>query len=428
LADESRESFRRNSEKLVDIKLEFVQTPENAFDCVFDLNALHRPILSELCLKLGIVNIRILQRLQRLALGLVPLLRKSEEDVVRDVLSSLALFVWCFYDKSGAAPAFDYVKALNVNRYVEIEHSKDNSEERAWNRLLREYGYLHTNDIDLLLINYVERGYLDAEALSIQLSERNEASQREAGRQYHRDVWNLYLNSFDDNEEEFVRALIEGFRAKMAHLTLNELDQTVVTLRKFDRDEAANHLVGEYLALHRDELSKLKSTAGLVFPLRDAQLAQRLDELISAIPKARDLSEIVKRITVTHSFHPDDITFLANAPIEDYYTFFRTERSPELRSYVKQCLEFGRDATSEQGKLIARKATDALRSLASESRINRVRAEVLYGISLHDDNPSEVESPKERLDSEKKASREAGENEVANLPDLRELPEETTGS
>ena len=177
------------------------------------------------------------------------------------------------------------------------------------------------------------------------------------------------------------------------------------TLRQFDRAEIADQLINEYITLHRDEI--LKSTAELTFPLGDARLTQRLDEIISAIPDIRVFGDIIKKITSANSYHPDDVTFLANAPAEDYYNFFRTERSPELRSYVKRCLEFGSNATSEKERLIARKATDALRELASENRINRVRVEALYGISLHDGNSTEETSPSASSGSEKEASGEA---------------------
>jgi hypothetical protein len=136
------------------------------------------------------------------------------------------------------------------------------------------------------------------------------------------------------------------------------------------------------------KLSKLKSTSELVFPLGDAQLTKTLAEFISAVPDARTLAEVIKRITSSHSYHIDDVSFLANAHSDSYYEFFRTEKSPELRLFVQRCLEFGRNTTSEQEKQIAIKATDALRKLASENRINRVRIEALYGIDLQENDPT----------------------------------------
>jgi hypothetical protein len=120
-----------------------------------------------------------------------------------------------------------------VNRYVEAEHD-NNSEQKAWHQFLRHYGYLYTDELDSLLVGYVERGYFDSQALGAQLNDKNQESRRTGGRRHHRVAWNLFLESFEPNVEKFVNALVDGFRDKMEYLSLNELDETVVVLRQLE--------------------------------------------------------------------------------------------------------------------------------------------------------------------------------------------------
>ncbi len=388
LDEASLVNFRRNSEKLVDINLELVQNPENAFNCVFLPQTPHRSLLHEFCLSLEIVNIRILQRLQRFMNGLAALLRETEEDVVRNVLSSLVLFVWCFYDKSDTAPTFEYLKDLNINRFIKMDQQSES--EKEWNRLLREYGYRYTDEMDSLLASYIERGYLDEEAMRTEIEERNQNSKERAGQQYFRKAWDIYLDSFDDNEEEFAKALVDGFRGNMVYLTLQELDQVAFVLRKIERGRVADQLIGDYFQLRSGDIAKLKSGTRLTYSPEDVRLAQLLAETLAAISDTRSLGDVIKHITASNGWSFEDEEILVGAEIEDYCTFFRTDRSRQLRSYVKRCLDFGRYAgPSQRHKLIATKAESALRMLATENRINRLRVEALYGVSLEGSDQSE---------------------------------------
>jgi hypothetical protein len=62
------------------------------------------------------------------------------------------------------------------------------------------------------------------------------------------------LDSFDDNEEVFVDALVRGFREKMPFLLLNDLRDVVAALRKLQKDQLANQLVDEFIDKNKEHL------------------------------------------------------------------------------------------------------------------------------------------------------------------------------
>jgi len=75
---------------------------------------------------------------------------------------------------------------------------------------------------------------------------------------------------------------------------------------------------------------------------------------------------------------------LANTSVDDYYNLFKSEVGRHLSAFVTTCLRFGQFGNaSDQQNEIAKRATEALRRIASESEINKRRVK-MYGISLED--------------------------------------------
>lgn len=310
------------------------------------------------------------------------------------VIKSLVLLAWCFYERDGSAPSFSYVKDLEINFFVDRGGDSISEGQKSWNKLLRDYGYGYSDELDRLIADYVERGYFD-ERLGAELQERNAANVIEARRNLYRQAWDLFVNSFADNESEFVDSLVDSFKGGMAYLSLPELNQVVVVLRQLERGEAATNLVDEYVALHGSELVDRLADWWPVTRERDAYLLYKINRLAEAVPDGGTVGEVVKRVVSSNSWSGEDEKFLAEATVDQYYEFFRSESSTDLRAYVRRCLEFGQyDNASEHGRRIAQATRSALARLASESRINRLRVSVLYDVNADTDNEGES-SPEE---------------------------------
>lgn len=73
--------------------------------------------------------------------------------------------------------------------------------------------------------------------------------------------------------------------------------------------------------------------------------------------------------------------------VDDYYNFFKTERSENLYWCVRKCLDFGElDGDNGTYKSVGEKAKQALLRIAAESKINRMRATTLYKIDIPETN------------------------------------------
>ena len=296
------------------------------------------------------------------------------------------LYVWSFYDRDGEGPTFEYLKALDIGRFARLGSEPQGGVEKTWNKLLRSYGYSYADDLDLLIAEYIERGFFDRDALVAKLEERNALERASSGREYYRQAWNLYLDSFDDNEDDFISTLVAGFREKMPFLLLNDLRDVVAVLRKLQRDQLANQLVDEFVSKNQEFLRPVESP-DVFARYKDSYISEKIAALPRPAESDDNLREVVKRIVSSNGWNNNDEDYLADASVDDYHKFFKSEHSEDLAAYVRRCLQFGEYANStERQKLIAEKARQALLRLASESQMNRLRVSEIYGLEL----PSEA--------------------------------------
>jgi hypothetical protein len=73
---------------------------------------------------------------------------------------------------------------------------------------------------------------------------------------------------------------------------------------------------------------------------------------------------------------------LASFEAEDYLNFFKSEDSERLKKYIDFCLIQGKIAGADENrKMVTAKATQALKLIAKEDRLNQLRVKTLYGIN-----------------------------------------------
>ena len=65
------------------------------------------------CVALGISNIRVIKKIERLIRIVEPVLAKYDEKLLRQAVQSLVLLGWCVYEP-GVAPPVEYVEKFNA--------------------------------------------------------------------------------------------------------------------------------------------------------------------------------------------------------------------------------------------------------------------------------------------------------------------------
>jgi hypothetical protein len=109
LSTADRDDFDKFNEKVIDASLEFAPSPS---ECVTIALTERTPIHEQLaigCEALGISNIRIIRKIERLASRVAPLLQDLNEKVIHQAVLSLTVLGWCVYDPA-RAPAIEFLK------------------------------------------------------------------------------------------------------------------------------------------------------------------------------------------------------------------------------------------------------------------------------------------------------------------------------
>lgn len=104
-----KSDFDRYNEKVVDVSLEFAP---DASDCVrialTDKGEVHDQLRSAI-LALGICNIRIIKKIERLVLRVEPLVRNFEPSILHQAIQSLTVLGWAAHSDDDA-PSLDFLR------------------------------------------------------------------------------------------------------------------------------------------------------------------------------------------------------------------------------------------------------------------------------------------------------------------------------
>ena len=381
------EHYHRFREKVVDIEMEFLLTPKECAEIAFDPNNRHLTTLATLTEKLNIRNIRVLKKIDRLVKDVQPYLHVYEPEFIEELMHSLVLLTWSNYSASEGAPPLGFIKNIGFNFWgigeEAIDKDLEGGDRKRWKTLIQEYGYTQTDELDLVLADAVESGFLNQEKFILLAKEKNTALLNEKARGSLRKVWDLYHNSFDNNQEELVFQFMNAFKKNPTHVTLTNLNGIVTLFRGLGEDKKASELIDLFIQAKKgqNEIFNLEKT-NFFGDQPDDEIVNKFNAIFQDSLVTENISVVLNRIMPKNGWSPKDESVLAQASTDDYYQVFKAEKGDHLASFVQMCLSFGRFANaSPQQQLIANKAIDALKRIANENDLNKMRVRK-FGIEI----------------------------------------------
>jgi hypothetical protein len=159
---DDRRSFDKNLEKVVDLSLVYEPSLAESTKIAVTASDDTSRLVAERCTTLGITNIRVIKRVLRFVEALKPLLAAYDEDVFKVAVGSIVLFSWS-HDQPEEAPPLLFLKGKTQDTFGLNRKSEIPPNEAAWNTLLEAYGYIWTDDLDIVLIDGICDGYYDPE-------------------------------------------------------------------------------------------------------------------------------------------------------------------------------------------------------------------------------------------------------------------------
>ena len=390
--EEFKEEFDELKEKVIDVDINFEPSVEDIRTIAFKEGYTqdHQEIIKTACHDLEIKNIRIIKKIKALSEKFMEVFNGNEFDPQTMVspLRTLALASLSEYGASSKReiPTIDFLKQHN-ELLRHLHNKKKNEPDDPCHTFLQKYGYRDTDDLDKEIINAVQRGYFDKDALKTLLTAHNQAVVNNATKEDFNKSWRIFHDSFEDNEKDVIRSIYESCKKCMKAIPIGNIDGTIFTLRSLGSENQADDLIAQCVTepFFTHEFFNIGDPHNTdFFKPKDEKFMDAIQKRYQDLKPKKSLREALKTIS-EGSWNPEDEEALNKATAEEYYNCFKTENGPHLNRWIKTALRC--PWTAPDGITHTRNNVEkALQKIAGESKLNEMRMEKFNIPSSKDEN------------------------------------------
>jgi hypothetical protein len=384
---ENEEIFKKYTEKIADREIVFAPLIEESFTYIFrNAGYFYYETIRKCCFILGIKNLRILKRIQHIINELIPYLENKHDLLIKEVLGSVILFIWSYYDKENNPPSIEFITEFN---YFALELRKGflkqgvSPEDQKHYRLLGDYGYHETDELDKILISYIQNGYLP-DGFVPELEKKNNERIAQAGANTIEQAFFMLENSFQNNETEVVEYLKACFEENVQYITLAQLQDVTEILIDLDRRKDADELIDRF-PFERLQIETMQRS---ITPPYSKTINRKILKKIKLQLQQKqvnipvDLMKITEKNKFTEYLDGNTFFDLLLVSEEEYYKFFSTYQADDFDLRVRVILRYAEYEFSPDAIKLKEKVYKILRKIAQESKINKWRVTKRWRIPL----------------------------------------------
>lgn len=376
-AADAAKQFNEYFEKVIDAKVVFAPTPDEAAGIAFPNKDDLSKLVANYSVKLGIKNIRVLKKIERLISIVIPVVDDLGQDIRRQVVQSLVMFGWAKFDSGAEPPPMNYLKRSSLARYMERSDGKaPDAREQRWDAIISGYEFENLDDFDLALLQFVESSILDADEMRKEAEKQDAANKLRQKSSSLKKAFRLLHDTFDDNGDEVCVAMVSGIKENFDAVSLPNIDEVAGILHRIGKNSLADDLI-QFAENNLDKDAWLYDD-----PFNRPMQSERIREIIAARKEGAKpvLNFEEDLVRVVNSRDDEVMAKLAAEPVERYVKLFDSKTGDELRRVVLSALDYRKilNATDDQREIV-RKAEAALLQIGKRSKINAVRVQK-YGI------------------------------------------------
>ncbi|HCR6140771.1 TPA: hypothetical protein OO355_000105 [Shigella sonnei] len=376
LHDETaKKQFLEYREKVIDVEIKYDPTPEKNLRKVFYETDSDFLLLKVLANDLGIKNIRILNKIKTSLVNLRNELSLAEDKVRESFINRLVLFSVVYYS---GVPGVDYalfkesIKNIHVFDHM-LDDKKDDSVYSFINSLDVIYERAEIafdDDIDF----YLKNGYLSTESnIRGIIEEKNKQYKEHKALCDVNNVWDIFSDSFKDNESEFISKIKCVINDNLSHIPVAHFIGLIDILNrlKIDCDSYIEAYADAFVS-QDDAYTAFRNLYVEIFGNETLGLLIQ-KKLMDKKPEETNLENVLYKI-IEGKFNHSDIAYLNSFSEDDYLKWILSRNQDALDLVRKGLLRFKsmQELTEEQQK-ITNKAIGALTKLASISSLNKLR-------------------------------------------------------
>lgn len=372
---QDQKAYSEQIEKVVDLEIKIAPSPLEASQIALDFESSTDLLISTYSQQLGIKNVRVIRKIRKLVTAAALHLSNYHPRVLDQAVKTLTLVGWVQYEPL-AAPREWLENAIELARNPSdfddfIPDEEDMGKESDVQIMMRHYQMDYLDPFDLELLEGAKRSFFDAGTLK----PAADLVQREIevldGSNTIRDAWISLHESFDDNESDVVDPIIEVMERCLPFASLIHLNQAVRFLRIIDRGPQAAQLLEKYQ----------KARASDFWDLDGPYLFGRVETDVRDAAKAAHAPNVREPIAILESWTESspqqaEIKAIAELGVDGLFKIFTSARGGQLQGAIRGALIFSARANrSEKEELVLENAKQALKRIASTSRLNAFRCE-----------------------------------------------------
>jgi len=383
---DAKGDFKQYNEKVIDASLLFEPDPRDCVELAVKGEGEFFDILRADVITLGISNIRVIRKIERLVSRVEPLLRGFHPRVLRQAVQSSTLFGWSIHSE-GDAPTLEFILQQRSSGLFGTKTKEDMSDdEKNWNDRLDNFGFVVVDEFDLELLEGMRRGYFDEEKIVERARELHIVAESQEADGSLKTAWALYHDSFKDNQDEVVETLCEAHRQFMNIVTPARLHGVVNLLKELGSTAEATALIYDYIEQHEDSRDSF-DLSNIPFSelISDPEFRDLFKQKYRSFVDERSPMEILFRMAKDQVWSSEDLTLLSKLSPDDLYVLFKEYEGGDLVSIVRSGLSFRNFSNAdEMMKHIYKNAEQALVRIGQESKINKIRVQNIYKVEVTD--------------------------------------------
>ncbi|PWW71538.1 hypothetical protein C7212DRAFT_349017 [Tuber magnatum] len=385
LEEDDKKQLAKFQEKVIDSSLLFAPTAKDCAEIALPKATGPLAHLAKHCVALGLSNIRVIKKIERLVVQVEPLLTNYNSAILEQAIQTLTLFGWAHFGRTSDSDVslLSYILKHHGNQWFgPPDPDKLSDEEKKWAALLDSYSFTNVDDLDLVLLDAVRNGFIDVERLQHDaeiLDEKHKAAQSDKALN---EAWRRIHDSFDDNEDEALDGLVTAYTENIQVVTPGNLEALMVLLKDLGHDDLAREGLTFFMQERKEEDRNFYDIENHPFRSQspDPDMKKAFDERLATFKIDVVPADILKRIGEHQAWSSSDIAALSALSAADYKSLFKTLRGPAMRTAVRAALGFER-ISNRGGEYdsIINNARQALEEIAAESPLNKRRVRYLIG-------------------------------------------------
>lgn len=369
-------------EKVVDEHVHFAPTAEEACDIALGTNPSAASLtLRAHMLSLGIANIRVIGRLNRLVTAMSAAVQGVDEEVIPIGVRALVVFGVGHYMPGGKYPPIDFVLERHEVSWMHYAAQRQNAAvqpderqvlETQWEELLNQVGTPSNDPFEVALANAIRQGYLATDLKDLAAALAEKLGERALIEQYHQ-AWTDFYHSLNGTGDELLDALAQTTKSALAVIGPNDLRQGYDVFAQAGRDAQADALLEEFIEVNRGRPQVFERSRAPFPEYWSGRFGERLDAAAVRYIVRPSTEEAFDRLDINH-YDPADASIVAQAAPEVLEQLLKASSGRKFRSRIRVLLALGSMAPDDPAAVAAsaRFAT-TLRAWADADPITRIR-------------------------------------------------------